>query len=373
MTDIEWTDETWNPTDGCKVCSPGCANCYAMRFAGRFAKPGERYHDLVTIGKNKRAIWTGKGRLDGGKLAKPLHWRKPRRIFVNSMSDLFYEGFTNEEIAAVYGVMAACPHHTFQVLTKRARRRREWFDWVDGEARRVAVADPDSPWWRAFVCIVAASKALGRVTSVELNHDGSLKTRDRQDILSGTGGAAWPLRNAWEGVSVENQDAADERVPWLLRTPAAVRFLSCEPLLGTLDLTRVAPESVFYCDALSGEALYPIVNRWKRIDWVIAGCESGPGARPAEVDWHRSLRDQCKAAGVPFFLKQAKEAKTGCIAPSSSPPEIIKCVSPTDRTRFTDIVTAGPGSKRKAGGIIGLPYLDGVQHRAFPNTKEMRP
>lgn len=356
MTDIEWTDETWNPTDGCKVCSPGCANCYAMRFAGRFAKPGERYHGLVTIGKNKRSIWTGKGRLDAGKLVKPLRWRKPRQIFVNSMSDLFYEEFTNEEIAAVFGVMAACPQHTFQILTKRAKRMREWFEWIASEPTGLRTL----PYAPRLLCRVKADEIVnphmrGRPLGTE--------SQPRQ----------WPLPNVWIGVSVEHQEAANERIPELLRTPAAVRFLSCEPLLGSLNLSRVAPESVFFCDALAGEALYPIVSKWKRLDWVIAGCESGPGARPAEPDWYRSLRDQCKAAGVPFFLKQAKEDKTGCVAPSSSPPEIIKCVSPTDRTRFTDIVTAGPGSKRKAGGIIGLPYLDGVQHRKFPNTKEMTP
>jgi len=350
MSDIEWTDETWNPTDGCKVCSPGCANCYAMRFAGRFAKPGERYHGLVTIGKNKRAVWTGAGRLDAGKLARPLHWKKPRRVFVNSMSDLFYEGFTNEEIAAVFGLMAACPQHTFQILTKRATRMREWFTWLDCEARRIAVADSEAPWWRAFVCIVAASKVLGRVTSVELNKDGSLKTQGKKDILSGAGGATWPLRNAWLGVSVEDRKHGVPRIDELRQVPAAVRMLSCEPLLedlGTLDLTGIG--------------------------WLITGCESGPGARPADPDAYRSLRDQCAAAGVPFFLKQATEVKKGCVAPSSAPPEIIKAVSPFYRTRFTDIITAGPGSKRKARGIIGLPYLDGVQHRAFPNTKEMRP
>jgi protein gp37 len=376
MNDDGTPGKTWNPTDGCKVCSPGCANCYAMRFAGRFAKPGERYHGLVTIGKNKRAIWTGKGRLDAGKLARPLHWKKPRRIFVNSMSDLFYEEFTNEEIAAVYGVMAACPQHTFQILTKRARRRREWFGWLDSEARRVAVSDPDSPWWRAFVCIVAASKALGRVTSVEVNRDGSLNTRGKHDVLSGAGGATWPLANAWEGVSVEDQDAADERILELLRTPAAVRFLSCEPLLGPLDLTlrgsRIADwDEDWKYDTLRGA-------EWSngssaKLDWVIAGCESGPKARPCAPDDLRSLRDQCHAAEVPFFLKQAQGVRKGCVAPSSAPPEIIKAVSPTDRTRFTDIITAGPGSKHKAGGIIGLPYLDGVQHAAFPITKEMTP
>ena len=336
MTDIEWTDETWNPTDGCKVCSPGCANCYAMRFAGRFAKPGERYHGLVTIGKNKRAIWTGKGRLDAGKLAKPLHWKKPRRIFVNSMSDLFYEEFTNEEIAAVFGVMAACPQHTFQILTKRAKRMREWFEWV--AAHGLEVMAIEAIQWIASYAEGSAEQRL----SIE----NRLATH-----------APWPLPNVHLGVSTENQSTFDERWPDLFGCPAAVWWFSAEPLLGGIDMTHMLAD--FAC------------KRGKL--WLVAGCESGPGARPAEPDWYRSLRDQCKAAGVPFFLKQAMEVKKGCVAPSSSPPEIIKAVSPFDRTRFTDVITAGPGSKRKAGGIIGLPYLDGVQHREFPDTRVVTP
>jgi protein gp37 len=314
-----------------------------MRFAGRFAKPGERYHGLVTIGKNKRAIWTGKGRLDAGKLAKPLHWKRPRRIFVNSMSDLFYEEFTNEEIAAVFGVMAACPQHTFQILTKRATRMREWFRWVNplGPALLDRVkqgAMPPRP--RKLIEDAALSALNGFIEGIPAWRDG-----------------LWPLRNVHLGVSTENQPAFDERWPDLFGCPAAVWWFSAEPLLSGIDMTHMLAD--FAC-------------KRGRL-WLVAGCESGPSARPAEPDWYRSFRDQCQEAGVPFFLKQAQEVRKGCVAPFSSPPEIIKAVSPTDRTRFTDIITAGPGSKRKAGGIIGLPYLDGVQHAAFPITKEMTP
>jgi protein gp37 len=318
-----------------------------MRFAGRFAKPGERYHGLVTIGKNKRAIWTGNGRLDAGKLAKPLHWKKPRRIFVNSMSDLFYEEFTNEEIAAVFGVMAACPQHTFQVLTKRARRMREWFAWAEqhGNSQDLMRFGPSA----LLTC--AWEACAGDIWGdADDPFDGDLPTAERF-------GTAWPLPNVHLGISAENQPAFDERWPDLFGCPAAVWWFSAEPLLSGIDMTHMLAD--FACKR--GEL------------WLVTGCESGPGARSAEPDWYRSLRDLCKEAGVPFFLKQAREVKKGCVAPSSSPPEIIKAVSPTDRTRFTDIITAGPGSKRKAGGIIGLPYLDGVQHRAFPSTKEMTP
>lgn len=322
MTKIEWTDETWNPTDGCSVCSPGCANCYAMRFAGRFSKPGERYHGLVTIGKNKRAVWTGTMRLDAGKLAKPLRWKRPRRIFVNSMSDLFHENLSNEEIAAVYGVMAACPQHTFQILTKRARRRMEWFVWI-------------------------STCTGGRLAPTEkCDEEARMLIAGHLDKLGVSQSATeWPLRNVWEGTSVENQDATD-RIDDLRATPAAIRFLSCEPILSNLYLTPhlagIATRGTISVDGIPREHPQPA------IDWVIGGCESGPGARTCDVAWLRSLRDQCDSAGVPFFLKQAVAWDVGKdqVVPGG--------------------VGFGPGSERKAGGVIGLPYLDGVQHTAMP-------
>lgn len=342
MTTIEWTDETWNPTDGCSVCSPGCANCYAMRFAGRFSKPGERYHGLVTIGKNKRAVWTGVLRLDSGKLAKPLHWKRPRKVFVNSMSDLFHEGLSNEQIAAVFGVMAACPH-TFQVLTKRARRMREWFEWIDGESERGRSRG------EVIACAVRqaigpASWVLAMATVVDGSHAGWVTP------------ARWPLPNVWLGVSVENQTAADERIPDLLATPAAVRFLSCEPLLGPVDLNHVQHNREFEVDALRGtHGVYrPHAGTCQRLLWVIAGCESGPGARTCSVRWLRALRDQCAAAGIAFFLKQAHEEMEPLRSDGSHEDEPPCSVG------------GGPGSKRKAGGVIGLPYLDGKQHAEFP-------
>src|ERR1043165_3607442 len=133
-TAISWTQSddgkagaTWNPTKGCECCSPGCANCYAMRIAGRFSGPGKPFEGLVTIGKNKRAIWNGEGGIDRKALCKPLRWRAPRRVFVDSMSDLFFERFTDDEIEEVFTVMALAPRHTFQILTKRGQRMRRWF------------------------------------------------------------------------------------------------------------------------------------------------------------------------------------------------------------------------------------------------------
>jgi protein gp37 len=318
-----------------------------MRFAGRFSKPGERYHGLVTIGKNKRAIWTGEGRLDSGKLAKPLHWKKPRRIFVNSMSDLFYEEFTNEQIAAVFGVMAACPRHTFQVLTKRARRMREWFQWVSE---------------------YGTARALRRCGNAAEGHGAPIykplrKGRSPWNDATTT----WPPPNIWLGVSVENQEAADERIPYLVATPAAVRFLSCEPLLDSLDLRHVQHERTFEVDALTGDHGFtrPLAGRGPGIDWVIAGCESGPGARPCQVDWLRSLRDQCRTTGVRFFLKQATVGRLDL-----SGYQRMKYRAP-DAIEPRSGIGVGPGSKNKAGGVIGLPYLDGVQHAEFPSPREI--
>lgn len=311
MSDIEWTDETWNPMDGCKVCSPGCANCYAMRFAGRFSKPGERYHGLVTVGKNKRAVWTGEVMASESKLAKPLFWKKPRRVFVNSMSDLFYEGFTDEQIAAVFGVMAACPQHTFQILTKRAERMRAWFEWAE--------------------------------------QDG-----DKQDLMRFGPSALttqWPLRNVHLGVSVENQYYADERIPELLAAPAAVRFISAEPLLGDIDLFAFLKTELRDRALRAQRAKGPLPG----LDWVIAGCESGPRPRPCATSYLRSLRDRCAEANVPFFLKQAH------------PWTWVAGEKPPQHDCDPDgAITLGAGSELKAGGVIGLPYLDGKQHKEMP-------
>lgn len=312
-SDIEWTDETWNPGKGCEVISPGCANCYAMRIAGRFPL----FKEFVTIGKNKRAVWNGYTRLDAHILAQPLHWRKPRKVFVNSMSDLFYEGFTNEEIAAVFGVMAATPHITYQILTKRPQRMAEWLQWV-AEHPTPLITIPLSP---RLTCRMFADMILNPDPNMARKHSLGTESQPHQ----------WPLPNVWLGTSVENQEYADARIPWLLRCPAAVRFLSLEPLLGPVDLTDVAPDSVFYCDALAGYAKYPIYNRWKKVDWVITGCESGPGYRRADEAWFQSLKEQCQDNGVPFFFKQAM----------------------------------------RDGKLVSLPDIDGVQYAEFPRTQEM--
>lgn len=256
-TKIEWTrgddgiaGKTWNPVRGCSIVSPGCVNCYAMKHAHRFSGPGKPYEGLT---KQTKAgpQWTGKVRLVVDALLEPLSWRKPRRVFVNSMSDLFHEAVPDVFIERVFSVMALAERHTFQVLTKRPGRMADWF-----RARRFDV--------KGYAI---------------------LQTENVGECLYAH---PWPLPNVWLGVSCENQQTADERIPLLLQTPAAVRFVSAEPLLGPID---------FHSPVLE-------VDSDDYIDWVIVGGESGSGARPMDVAWARSIVRQCQAAQVPVFVKQ---------------------------------------------------------------------
>jgi protein gp37 len=277
---IEWTDATWNPVRGCSKISAGCKNCYAERFAERFrgvkGHPFEQGFDV---------------RLVPEALDLPLRWRKPRSVFVNSMSDLFHEDVPDELIAAVFGVMAAAPRHSFQVLTKRADRLPRWFAWLEEMAGRCkAVFSEDPLEWRRAHILRAAGLRQG------VHHEASAGDMEAR---------GWPLPNVWLGVSVEDQRAADERIPHLLATPAAVRFLSCEPLLGPVNLgdalTRVCCRRPDLAPATGCDGPGCMGTR---IDWVIVGGESGPGARPCDVAWIRSLVAQCRAANVAAFVKQ---------------------------------------------------------------------
>jgi protein gp37 len=269
MTGIEWTDETWNPTTGCDRVSPGCDHCYALTMARRLKGIGQakyqRDGDQKTSGPGFGVS------VHPDELTAPLRWRRPRRVFVDSMGDLFHDQVPDEFIARVWAVMAATPQHTYQVLTKRHGRMRS----------------------------LLGSDGFDHL-ALDLSHE-----MKPVPIGSLPHGDTYPLPNVWGGVSVENQAAADLRIPKLVETPLAVRFLSCEPLLGQIDLSMVttrngtlpvAPLEVHY-DQDTGVGRRPI-------SWVIAGGESGAGARPMHPDWARSLRDQCQAAGVPFFFKQ---------------------------------------------------------------------
>lgn len=267
MTTISWTDETWNPITGCTKVSPGCLNCYAESLTRRFKDRMQPYSDTF-------APWTVKAQRESGqpvvtlhpeRLDQPLKWKKPRRIFVNSMSDLFHEDVPDEFIDRVFTVMAHRNRHTYQVLTKRPKRMRDY--------------------------LLQASERVCRRSNWNPNV------------------WVWPLPNVWLGVSVENQRYADERIPLLLETPAAVRFVSCEPLLEAVDLGHATPCG-YYCDPWDGgigghhDHQFWTPGIKPGLDWVITGCESGRKRRPMELDWARGLRDQCRAAGVPFFLKQ---------------------------------------------------------------------
>ncbi|WP_274363730.1 DUF5131 family protein [Paenibacillus thermotolerans] len=244
---IEWTDATWNPVTGCSKVSEGCRNCYALKFAERWrGTPGHYFENGFDI------------TLRPDKLIEPLRWKRPRRIFVNSMSDLFHPKVPDHFIWSVFEIMAQSPQHTYQILTKRPQRMMEMLSgryWRD-------LGTPARPF---FALIIKGEHREGDVPF---------------------------LPNVWLGVSVENQDAADARVHLLNKTQAAIRFLSCEPLLGPLDIR------VHLGWKSSRDWTTPLIN------WVIAGGESGPGARPMHPDWARSLRDQCQSAGVSFFFKQ---------------------------------------------------------------------
>lgn len=483
-TGIEWTDATWNPTKGCSRISEGCRRCYAEQQAARIVRMGKGkptvYDDLVrTVAGEAR--WTGIVRLDPDHLADPIRWKRPRRIFVASMSDPFHDGFSDEQIDSLFAVIALANWHTYQLLTKRAERMRAYvsdprrpfkvlraIDRLEVDLAMESVVEewrPVSAYPAYQVSNTGSVRRSGRTLAlsahgggyrqVALCADGVARThlvhrlvleafdrppRDDEEVAhrncdrtdnrvanlrwatraenmrdsarQGTAGAwmkgratlspeeigdiraarergeklatiaarfdidkrqvsaiatgkifkpaplSWPLPQLWLGVSVENQDAADARIPELLATPAAVRFLSCEPLLGPVRLAGRWAHAEWCltitgdtgaCDCGAGTEDEPQIG----VDWVIAGCESGPEARPCDVAWLRSLRDQCGAARAMFFLKQAVHSPitygTGGI-----------------RLHTLEEITAGPGSKRKPGGIVGAPYLDGFQHLELP-------
>lgn len=250
-TAIEWSDEVWNPVTGCDKVSAGCDNCYAERVAHRFGRP-----------------FLGAVELHPKRLGEPLRWRKPRKVFVNSVSDLFHPDVDDLFLAEVFAVMSLTPQHTYQILTKRHKAMQ-------------GVLTSDDWWYKVWL---ARRRLLNR------NIAADRREREYQPVR--------PLPNVWLGVSVENQRYADMRIPHLLATPAAVRFLSVEPMLGPVNFSlEWTPGAVNGRRQREGAALGPI-------DWVIVGGESGAGARPMHPDWARTIRDECTAAGIPFFFKQ---------------------------------------------------------------------
>lgn len=271
-TTIEWTDTTWNPTVGCSRVSEGCRNCYAERMAKRLASMESQSHTYRLVVRED-GRWNGNVIALEERLTEPLSWKKPRRVFVDSMSDLFHEAVPFEFIDKVFAVMALCPQHTFQVLTKRPERMAEYLT-AEFRANRIIEEMPKVAPDRGVWCWPTWREAFARV---------------------------------WLGTSIEDQATADERIPHLLRCPAAVRFLSCEPLLGAVNLGTIRTGLV----PMPGVFISNMIGRQLGIGWVIVGGESGPGARPMHPDWVRSLRDQCVAARVPVFVKQDSGPKPG--------------------------------------------------------------
>lgn len=261
---IAWTEYTWNCLRGCSKVSEGCRNCYAIRVAARFSGPGMPYEGLASRNPDN---WTGEIRLIERALTQPLKWNRPRLVFVNSMSDVFHENVPDEWIDLIFAVMWMAERHTFQILTKRHERMYRYLtdknvlDRIMGAAWRV---DPD------------------RAKTMTLLQE------------------FWPLRNVWLGVSVEDQESYDSRLECLVRSPAVVRWLSVEPLIGPIALGLIGTLPGTW----TGGAYRLLVDR---LQWIVVGGESGPGARPMDQKWVGDLLLECKQADVPFFFKQGSE------------------------------------------------------------------
>jgi protein gp37 len=302
---IEWLDggSTWNPAYGCSKVSAGCKNCYAHRMIStRFPHLtgcktkldiyGEELEIESTIG------WDNRAHFKPERLEIPFHWKKPRRIFPCSMSDLFHESLTNEQIAAVFGVMAATPQHQYVVLTKRLHRAVEWFEWISQCGRMVPfyVGEkiPDGASGEAAYCVMSNTT------------DPNLKPIEPIAFFTGVK-QPWPLPNVIMCASVDNQPTVDERVPLLLQIPARWRGVSVEPMLGSVDFFE---SGAFDNDSIGGRESHTIRSFFRsELDLVICGAETGPGKRPFNDDWALDLRDQCKAAGTPFFFKKDGSGK----------------------------------------------------------------
>lgn len=383
---IEWTDATWNPIRArlrsdpsrvgwhCEHASPGCAGCYAeaLNRAGRSRFTGTRLPYKPGHRKDVEIF------LDERILLQPLRWRRPRRVFAGSMTDLFADFVTDDMLDRIFAVMALSRQHSFQLLTKRSARMRDYLltgGWQENWPDNAAVL----------------RKALPRRNSTRQRERGSfyypygLGFHPEGSLHLAT------LPNVWLGVSVEDQQRADERIPDLLATPAAVRFLSCEPLLGPVELPfnahsswcpvcrAIVPDSLGSPHEAShgisiGDRFDPArhcASPYDLLHWVIAGGESGPRARPMHPDWARSLRDQCAAAGVPFFFKQ-----WGAYGPALTPSGRVdprhfrngKGFTALPGGSFTDRPV--PNATFMGRGPKGLhePLLDGERHLAMPEV-----
>jgi protein gp37 len=314
MTTIEWTHApgftgcTWNPVIGCRHVAEGCRHCYAETMSKRLAAMGQKDYASILDAKGK---FNGRAITRPDKLAEPLGWKKPRMVFVNSMSDLFHEDVPFEFIAAVFGVMAACPQHTFQVLTKRPERALEFFEWAE------KLDTPNGGGVNECVTQMFGHEGPNHALTKD-DPDDIEEDADCKSALLVTDPPEWPLKNVWLGVSIATQADADKNIPVLLKCPAAVRFVSAEPLIEAVDFVRAMP-----CEDCGGDGFQRDANGREHscelcggdedseghglargLHWVIVGGESGSGARACKIDWVRNVVAQCKAAEVPVFVKQ---------------------------------------------------------------------
>ncbi|MFN3075871.1 MAG: DUF5131 family protein [Alphaproteobacteria bacterium] len=364
MTRIEWCDATWQVVSGCSPISEGCRNCYSARLAGTRLRNHPRAAGLARQAEDGRYVWTGEVRCHEDQLDVPLRWRKPKRIFVGDRGDLFHPDVPDDFLDRVFATMALCPDHTFLLLTKRVERAKKYLtdDGVCGRIHNEACQMTDNDWF-----VVGGISESNQI-------DGKYHE------------TGWPLPNVWLGVSVEDQATAEERIPYLLETPAALRFLSCEPLLGMVNLTRINVTAEWRntaeMNSLKGEVWLPgncgessrTFRDLPHLDWVIVGGESGPHARPMHPDWARSLRDQCVRAGVPLHFKQWGEWQT-VYDRDQDDPDWRRCPRPDEKTTRYLNLAGGHGFHgervvfvRRVGKKRSGRLLDGQLHNNIPKV-----
>lgn len=325
-TGIQWADATWNPIVGCSIVSPACTNCYAMAQAARIQRMAagagkESHYDLTTKEINGKPVWTGVlKQAPDHILTLPLRWKKPRRIFVNSMSDLFHEGVPEKWIDEVFAVAALCPQHTFQFLTKRPKRMREYIN---------------------------AAYALGGEPKRALAIEDSYRTRTGERLWRIE---IWPLPNVWLGVTAERQREADERRDDLqaIAEQGWTTFVSYEPALGPVDWLG-----------------------WEFVRQIICGGESGNGGRPMHPLWARTTRDFCKASGVAFFFKQWGEWAPRDDWSGLTRAETMTAIMRDGRRCPDDTPPQEIGAHRMArvGKLRAGRLLDGREHNEFPEAR----
>ncbi|MBN9443646.1 DUF5131 family protein [Bosea sp. (in: a-proteobacteria)] len=341
-TKIEWTDATWNPITGCSIVSPGCTNCYAMKLAGTRL---QHHPSRAGLTRETKAgpVWNGTLRFNEEWLTQPLHWKRPRMIFVCAHGDLGHPGIPARWLVRVFAVMLLGRHHTYQVLTKRPERLREW------------LSDPETPGRIARMAVSMAADGencpIEAAAQITYGPDPGWQFGQKP-----VGLVQWPLPNVWLGVSAEDQKRANDRVVELLRAPAAIRFVSAEPLLGAIDFTNIGSStdisSRLGIDALTGNVVrvryIHTLATWPKLDWIIVGGENGP--REMRAEWAQQIRDQCAVAGTAFFFKQ-----WGSHIPAGQTMANGKVWAP------------GCGIRLRATKAITGRMLDGVEHNAMPH------